>query len=341
MKILFGAQPAIAIKKGGLYVQLMSTRAHLEDLGFQVELYSPWKCPRKDEFLLFHLFGANFSTSIIGEQVKNIDIPLVLTPVYFSQHGLFALKFTNKMNSILFKLFKLSTPHIYTKNLFDIADIILPNTWMEKQLITNGFGVSEKKVRVIHNGIDKRFLNASKELFVGKYGVEDFILYVGYIGDERKNTLNFVKAVKGIDKPVVLIGPVVKSAYGARCMEEIKKDKNIILLEPFPHNSRMLESAYASCDVFILPSLFETPGLAALEAGLAGAKIVITKYGGTNEYYRDEAVYIEPRSVTSIRNGLEKAIGKRKNDLLVNRIKKNFLLDVIVKKTAKIYQEFV
>jgi len=38
MKILFGAQPAVAIKKGGLYVQLMSTRAHLEDLGFQVTM---------------------------------------------------------------------------------------------------------------------------------------------------------------------------------------------------------------------------------------------------------------------------------------------------------------
>jgi len=43
----------------------------------------------------------------------------------------------------------------------------------------------------------------------------------------------------------------------------------------------MLASAYAACDVFVLPSMFETPGIAALEAGLAGAKIVITKYGGT------------------------------------------------------------
>jgi len=89
-----------------------------------------------------------------------------------------------------------------------------------------------------------------------------------------------------------------------------------------------------------LPSLFETPGLAALEAGLAGAKIVITKYGGTTEYFGENAVYIEPRSVGSIRNGIKRSLAQEKNELLKNRIRKHFLWKDIAQNLARVYKSF-
>jgi glycosyltransferase involved in cell wall biosynthesis len=59
--------------------------------------------------------------------------------------------------------------------------------------------------------------------------------------------------------------------------------------------------------VFALPSLLETPGLAALEAGVAGARVVVTPYGGAPEYFGDYALYPEPRSVQAIREAILRA----------------------------------
>ena len=56
------------------------------------------------------------------------------------------------------------------------------------------------------------------------------------------------------------------------------------------HDDPLLASAYAAARVFALPSWFETPGLAALEAALAGARWSITPFGCTREYFGDHAV---------------------------------------------------
>ena len=129
--------------------------------------------------------------------------------------------------------------------------------------------------------MEKRFLEADPKIFINKYGIKDFILNVGHIGIERKNTLTLIKALSKIDHPAVIIGKIYNTSEGLSCIKEAKKNKNLIIIDGLDHNSKMLESAYAASKVFVLPAKYETPGIAGLEAGLAGSKIVITKYGGT------------------------------------------------------------
>jgi glycosyltransferase involved in cell wall biosynthesis len=100
----------------------------------------------------------------------------------------------------------------------------------------------------------------------------------------------------------------------------------------------MLASAYAACDVFALPSLFETPGIAALEAGLAGAKIAITPFGGTKDYFGPLADYTDPYSVDSIRRGIRNALNRKKDSALREHIKKEFLWSRVAEKTKAVYQ---
>jgi len=107
------------------------------------------------------------------------------------------------------------------------------------------------------------------------------------------------------------------------------------------NDDELLASAYAAADVFVLPSLFETPGIAALEAGLAGAKIVITPYGGTKEYFGTMAEYVEPRSVASIRNGILRALAKKNDSRLQEHIRREFLWQRIAAKTAAVYQDIL
>ncbi|GIV09326.1 MAG: hypothetical protein KatS3mg019_1417 [Fimbriimonadales bacterium] len=72
-------------------------------------------------------------------------------------------------------------------------------------------------------------------------------------------------------------------------------------LPALPHDGPLLASAYAACRVFALPSMLETPGLAALEAAVAGARVVVPPYGGALEYFQGFALYPNPRSVRAIR----------------------------------------
>jgi len=99
----------------------------------------------------------------------------------------------------------------------------------------------------------------------------------------------------------------------------------------------LLRSAYSAAKVFVLPSIFETPGLSALEAAVAGANIVITKYGSTKEYFGDYAWYVDPFSESDIKDKILDAFKSKKNKKLSYHIKKNFTWDKIVKKLRDVY----
>jgi glycosyltransferase involved in cell wall biosynthesis len=92
--------------------------------------------------------------------------------------------------------------------------------------------------------------------------------------------------------------------------------------------------------VFVLPSFFETPGIAALEAGLAGANITITKYGGTQEYFGTMANYVDPGSVESVRAGILAALARPRSATLREHIRKHYLWQTIAEQTAKEYARY-
>jgi glycosyltransferase involved in cell wall biosynthesis len=121
-------------------------------------------------------------------------------------------------------------------------------------------------------------------------------------------------------------------------LKEASLNKNILIIPGLENDSEMLASAYAACEVFALPSLFETPGIAALEAGLAGAKIVITPHGGTRDYFGLLAQYVDPSSVESIRMGIVSALSVNRTDTLQHHIKKEFLWSTAAEKTLAVYQ---
>jgi glycosyltransferase involved in cell wall biosynthesis len=162
---------------------------------------------------------------------------------------------------------------------------------------------------------------------------------VGHVGHRRKNVLSLIKALGHIDYPAVIVGRIIAGSYGAACVREAAKYKHIVIIEGLKNDSEMLASAYAAADTFVLPSLFETPGIAALEAGLAGAKVVITPHGGTREYFGDMAEYVDPHSVEAIRTGIMRALDRKKDNLLRDHIRKEFLWQHVSRKTAEVYKE--
>jgi glycosyltransferase involved in cell wall biosynthesis len=145
------------------------------------------------------------------------------------------------------------------------------------------------------------------DLFRGEYAIHDrFILNVGNI-EPRKNQLALVRAMKSFPElKLVLIGHQRDPEYAKACFAE--GGDQLIYTGTLAHDSPLLRSAYSACEAFVLPSTLETPGLAALEAHAAGARIAVTKVGSTEEYFAEHVAYLDPSDVDSIAQSIRDAL---------------------------------
>ncbi|MFN0158060.1 MAG: glycosyltransferase [Bacteroidota bacterium] len=342
MNIVMAGYQAISILHGGPNTQLRKTAQYLPESGIQVKLFDPWSGVTRENCDVFHLFAANIGTFHLAREIHALGIPLIVSPIIYSLHSNTFIRSVLKSTRLAQQLGKgIWSDYSIAADICGWSSRCLPNTQAESDLLIKGLGIDRENIRVVPNGVDERFAGADPTLFKKKYGLENFILNVGHIGHERKNVLNLIKALGQIDHPAVIIGRIIRSPYGDACVREAARHKHILLIDGLDNQSEMLASAYAACDVFALPSLFETPGIAALEAGLAGAKVVITPYGGTKEYFDKMADYVEPHSVELMREGIVRSLMKKKDDLLKNRIKKEYLWPSIAQKTAAVYRDMM
>ena len=340
MKVCVAGYQAISILHGGPNTQLRNTVKHLAPVGVDAMFFDPWTPLKRDDCDVFHMFAANIGTYHLAREIHALGIPLVVSPIIFSLHSAGFIRNSLAVMRSLKKLGKgIWSDYMFASEICSWASRVLPNTRVEASLVSEGLGVPAARITVVPNGVDRRFAEGDPSLFKKTYGLEDFILNVGHVGHGRKNVLALIRAVADIDHPTVIIGRIIKGEYGDRCLEEAARYKHIRLIGGLDQNSEMLASAYAASRVFVLPSLFETPGIAALEAGLAGAKIVITKYGGTKEYFSDMATYVDPHSVESIRQGILRALQDSTSTDLRGHIMKEFLWERVAEKTAVAYRE--
>ncbi len=339
MKICFATYEGVPIAKGGPYIKISECKKELEILGHEVELFNMWSSVDKlKNFDVMHLVGSNLSMYGFARNLFYNNKKFLVEPVFFSSHSTKFLKRVNSIDKFTRKLFPgLWFDYGFIRDICNWSELVLPNTTEEKNLISNGFNIPAKKIRIIPNGVSERFLNPDPVLFYKKYGLKNFILNVGHIGPKRKNMLALVKALENINHPAVIIGKMLDTGESKEVKQLIQKNKNILLIDELENNSELLASAYAACDSFVLPSLFETPGIAALEAALSGAKIVITPYGGTKDYFKDMAEYVDPKSVKSIQKGIEKSLNTSKTNALQKFIKDNFLWQKVAQRSLEIY----
>jgi len=342
MKICFATYEGVPLAKGGPFIKIIEIKKELEKLGHTVELFNMWDSSEKiNQFDIIHLVGSNFSIYGFARNLYFRKIDFIVEPVFYSNHGKIFLRAAAAAGTMAKKFVPgLWLDYGFIKDICGWSELIVPNTSEEMHLVSGAFNIPLEKFKIIPNGVSERFLNPDPELFIKKYGIKDFILNVGHIGPKRKNILILVKALQGINHPAVIIGKMLNTGEMKEIDKTAYKNKNLLFIEELPNDSPMLASAYAACDTFVLPSMFETPGIAALEAALAGAKIVITPYGGTKEYFKDLALYVEPDSPASIAAGLQNSLELKKSGELKKFIADNFLWEKVAAISVKIYEKF-
>jgi glycosyltransferase involved in cell wall biosynthesis len=158
---------------------------------------------------------------------------------------------------------------------------------------------------IIHNPVDsKLFAAGDPELFRQKYGLNDYVLCVGRI-EHRKNQLMLAAAIRELDIPLVLIGHSGEQEY----LSLLKKfgGPNLTIINRLEPESALIRSAIAGARVFTLPSWAEGAPLVALEAGAAGANLVLSSRSSEYEYFGSFARYCDPSDPVSIRRQISSA----------------------------------
>jgi len=144
------------------------------------------------------------------------------------------------------------------------------------------------------------------------------VLAVGRF-EPHKNQLGLIKALRDLDVPLTIIGPVHPhhAEYAAAC-EKAAGENMEIVTRRLSHED--LSLWYQRCQVHVLASWFETTGLVSLEAALCGAKVVSTNRGHAKEYLQDDAWYCDPARPSTIRRAVAKALSAPPNSSLRHRV---------------------
>lgn len=341
IKVAFYVYPTAFQAPGGGEIQLLKTKEYLEKAGQEVRLFDPWHDSLRD-FDILHVFGSVKECLNMILTAKQRGTKVVLSTIcwysWTSAWGTYTSA-RERAASGLRHLAKSFFPFLPSmrRGMMQHSDLLFPNSQSEAVQLARFFGVPKEKIWIVPNGVSASFANARPEIFIEKFGLKDFILCVGRI-EPRKNQLNMIRALEGTKIPLVFIGEAVpryKSYYEA-CRREA--GRNVSFLGAVSHDSGLLASAYAACNTFLLASWLETPGLAALEAALAGAKVVITDQGATREYFKDYVAYVSPKNFSEIRRKTLAAFQGPKHPGLKEHVRKNYLWENVAQITLEGYQ---
>ena len=304
-QIIYNTWQGAFFNMGGGEVQLLNSKLSLEKLGYKISLFDMWK-PQTDDVRLLHQFSIENGVEHVIDGYRRLNVPVALSTILWS--------YPERDESLFRRI----------RSLFQKADVLLTNSDAESERLAGCFNIDRQKFIKTRNGITDEYLNReSNRDFRAEYDINsEFILSVANI-DRRKNTHGLIEACNSLGLTVILIGHIRDSVY----FESFKdKYNNYIYLGPIS-DVPLLKSAYQQCLIFALPSVCETPGIAALEAASQGAKIVITNEGSTAEYFQDMVTYVCPDDVDDIANGITHEIDQDRNEALMDHVVTNYTWD--------------
>ncbi len=329
MEVLFYIREDYLNNIAGDTIQFLKTKEYLNQLGVGITVSHD---PHENLFAydIIHLFNTIRvnDTYRFFKNACHYKKKIILTPIYWNY-----IDYIPKKNEL--ELVYWNEGNRLRNEIFQKVDMILPSSEIEMRQIEKNFLVN-KPYQIIPNGVDIAFESGKVDGFCSSHNIkDDFVLCVGRIC-QHKNQLSLAQITKELNIPLVLVGPVNNMKYYNQCINANPKLKYISCVSHLE-----LVNIYKVAKVHALVSWYEIPGLANLEAGLAGCNLVTTREGSTKEYFKDLADYVDSTNLNEIRNSIISAMKKGKSLNLHKHIKSKYLWQHIAEKIKDSYKDLL
>ena len=327
-----------ALQKGSSFAE-PNLFALIQSLGWVYRFLNILNTPIPDVDITHSAAAAFCGIPCVLAKIKN------KTPFILTEHGVylreqyFALSqrgYSSYLSTFLIRLI-----HSVTSVNYYYADQVSPvcnyNTRWEKE-----FGVNEKNIKVIYNGVDKNIFQPTESTNRNKYPTVVTVARIDPIKDIKSMILAADIVRKTIkDIRFIVYGSVTVASYYEECLKlvkELKIEENFI----FAGHTNDTPAAYRSGDIIALSSISEAFPYSVVEAMLVGKPVIATDVGGIREAIGDCGILIEPRNPEDMAAAVTKLI--KDPELLAemgengrNRALNLFTLDKVMEKYNRAY----
>ena len=193
-------------------------------------------------------------------------------------------------------------------NNFERSNKIIAVSEQTKKDIIHYFKISPNKISVVYQGCNQLFQDGidrnKRDFIIKKYTLpKEYLLYVGSI-EKRKNLLTLIKTLKELpNQKLVVIGD--GKSYKKECEKFINQNKlsdRVIFLKKLSIEDMV--AIYQSAKIMIYPSIFEGFGIPIIEALFTKTPVITSKGGCFSEAGGPNSKYINPLSVTEIKEAI-------------------------------------
>lgn len=340
LNVAFVARSTLYSSPGGDTVQIDRTAAYLRLSGLRVDIYTTDREIDYEAYDLFHYFNIIRPGDILYH-IGRTDKPFVVSPI-FVDYSEYERKCRGGMAGLVFRLVGncgseylkcllrwlkngeriRSTRYWLQGHCHSIRYIlqrcaaILPNSNSEYRRLRAAFAYKGSGY-IVPCAVD--LATFRKNCDQGRQA--NLILCVGRI-EGRKNQLSLIRALKGSDYELVIIGQSSPNhtAYYEAC--KAAADETVRFVSHI--SQAALQEYYHRAKVHVLPSWFETAGLSSLEAAFCGCNIVVGDRGDVRDYFGEDAWYCDPGQIGSIRRAIDEAVAAACGNNLQQRIETEF-----------------
>jgi glycosyltransferase involved in cell wall biosynthesis len=294
--------------------------------------------PPAGEFDLLHVFNLaplTYTRALLA-WAEPAGLPVVFSPLYYaSYHQWFEAGINNtgrwraicralgrRRAWLLYQAFQeAKLPFVKSwrqaRQLLLSVTCVATSTHWENRYLARHFRLGRRaagRMRISPLGIDGDLYGgqaasaAQGRAFRERHGLKPgYLVEVARI-EPKKNQLAVIEALFDLPVPLIFVGRALpyEPEYAARCHELAARRGGVRFLEWLPEEE--LPLLYAGAAAHILPSWVELPGLASLEAGASGCRVISTVVSSATELLGDEAWYCDPADRASIRSAVETAL---------------------------------
>jgi len=287
---------------------------------------------------------ANFEPVALGEPerslmgfwefrtlVKRLDCDLVHIPNLFSVPRALPCPYVMTVHDMLEHMSRARQQggfwgswHLqWTKQVLKGAARIIAVSNFTKIEVEKLFGIPSRRIEVVYNAIDERFLHghasaADRQLIAERYQVTyPFLLYAGRI-TAHKNVVRMIEAFSALktelekedlfpDLKLIIIGDDVSGNPDLRrtvIRSGVQNDVRFLGFVPI----EVLRTFYDQAKIFVFPSLYEGFGLPPLEAMAHGTPVVTSNVSSLPEVVGNAAVLVHPENVFEIMRALHRVL---------------------------------